>query len=309
MDKNTVEHQITSELTIGVMGGSGIYEINGISNIEEISISTPFGNPSAPFMVGYMDGVRVVFLPRHGQGHRLLPSELNYRANIFGFKVLGATHVLAVTAVGSLQEHISPLDMVIPDQLIDRTSKRPDTFFGNGIAAHIPFAEPFCPDLSHLLFKKASTHAKKVHKGGTLVSIEGPAFSTRAESILYRKWGIDIIGMTTMQEARLAREAEICYAALAMVTDYDSWKEDSEAVSVDAVVSNLAKNSSCAEAIIQSLVPDISKNRNCFCVDSLKGAVMTKADCMDGDIRQRLEPLIGKYFPRGRKKTSQESQR
>jgi 5'-methylthioadenosine phosphorylase len=285
-----------SDIKIGVIGGSGIYEMDGVTRVEAHTISTPFGNPSDTFMVGKLNGCQVAFLPRHGRGHRLLPSELNFRANIFGFKKLGVTHLLSITAVGSLKEDIPPLDIVIPDQLVDRTYCRESTFFGNGIAAHIPFAEPFCPDLSSLLFQSASSHAERVHKGGTLVSIEGPAFSTKAESMLYKKWGIDIIGMTTLQEAKLAREAEICYAAMAMVTDYDCWREESESVTVETVVSNLAKNASCAKAIIQSLLPKIALHRGCLCADSLKGAIMTRMDCIDEETRQKLSPLIKKYL-------------
>ena len=285
-----------SGIKIGVIGGSGVYEMEGVSRIEELIVSTPFGNPSDKFLTGDLNGIKVVFLPRHGRGHRLLPSELNYRANIFGFKKIGVTHLIAITAVGSLQENIPPLDIVIPDQLVDRTFQRESTFFGNGLVAHVPFAEPFCPVLSDLLFKSASSTAATVHKGGTLVSIEGPAFSTRAESRLYQKWGIDIIGMTTLQEAKLAREAEICYAALAMVTDYDCWKEETEAVSVKAVIANLEKNTACAKEVIHRLVPQIEEEQNCDCAHSLKDAIMTQMDDLKYDTRQRLLPLIEKYL-------------
>jgi 5'-methylthioadenosine phosphorylase len=293
-----LEPEFKTDIKIGVIGGSGIYEMDGITKIEEIVISTPFGNPSDKFMIGHLNGIKVAFLPRHGRGHGLLPSEVNFRANIFGFKKLGITHLLAITAVGSLQENIPPLDIVIPDQLIDRTYNRESTFFGNGIAAHIPFAKPFCPVLSDLLFESASGNTTKVHKGGTLVSIEGPAFSTKAESKLYQKWGIDIIGMTTLQEAKLAREAEICFAAMAMVTDYDCWKEDSEDVTVETVVSNLAKNASCAQEIIQDIIPKIEahSHRTCICANSLNGAIMTQMGCINTDTRKRLEPLIKKYI-------------
>jgi 5'-methylthioadenosine phosphorylase len=292
-----LESDFKTDISIGVLGGSGIYEMDGVAKIEEIEVSTPFGNPSDKFMIGDLNGIKVAFLPRHGRRHGILPSEVNFRANIFGFKKLGITHLLAITAVGSLQENIPPLDIVIPDQLVDRTYNRESTFFGNGIAAHIPFAEPFCPVLSDLLFKSASGNTARVHKGGTLVSIEGPAFSTKAESKLYQKWGIDIIGMTTLQEAKLAREAEICYAAMAMVTDYDCWKEDSEDVTVETVVSNLAKNASCAQEIIQNLIPQIDgSSRSCICANSLNGAIMTQMDCINKDTRKRLEPLIKKYI-------------
>ncbi|MCP4670095.1 MAG: S-methyl-5'-thioadenosine phosphorylase [Desulfobacula sp.] len=285
-----------SDIKIGVIGGSGIYQMDGVTHIEEIKISTPFGSPSDTFMVGELNKTKIAFLPRHGRNHSLLPSELNYRANIFGFKKLGVTHLIAITAVGSLKQEIPPLDILIPDQLVDRTFKRESTFFGNGIVAHIPFAKPFCPDLSDLLFKTASSATDRVHKGGTLITIEGPAFSTKAESKLYQKWGVDIIGMTTLQEAKMAREAEICYAAMAMVTDYDCWKEDIKEVSVETVISNLTKNASLAKTIITDLVGKISKNRECICADSLKGAIMTKADSLDDDTYHKLLPLIGKYL-------------
>lgn len=284
-----------SGIKIGVIGGSGIYEMEGFSQTCEQKIATPFGNPSDVYMVGELNNTKVVFLPRHGRGHSFLPSEVNYRANIFGFKTLGVTHLIAVTAVGSLKKEIAPLDIVVPDQLVDRT-QRISTFFGDGIAAHIPFADPFCPSLSGLLYKSASSLADGVHKGGTLVSIEGPSFSTRAESKLYKNQGIDIIGMTTLQEAKLAREAEICYAAMAMVTDYDCWKEDSEDVCVTTVVSNLAKNASCAKEIIRDLVGKISEKRTCLCRESLNGAVMTKKECIPEDTREKLKPIIKRYL-------------
>lgn len=281
-----------SQVNIGIIGGSGIYDMDGFERREEIRLSTPFGDPSDVYMPGLLSGIPVVFLPRHGRGHVLLPSEVNYRANIFGFKKLGVTHLIAVTAVGSLQEHIEPLHLVVPDQLLDRTSRRIDTFFGQGIAAHIPFAEPFCPDLSDLVFRSASGTAGPVHRGGTLVNIEGPAFSTRAESKLYQKWGADIIGMTTIQEAKLAREAGICFAALALVTDYDAWRDETEAVSVETVVSSLKKNITRANAALHKLAPRIAGPRKCPCAQSLKGSIMTHADAMDGETREKLRPLI-----------------
>ncbi len=285
--------ELTSEIDIGIIGGSGVYEIEGLSRVEKIAVSTPFGEPSGAYIVGDLNGVRVAFLPRHGRGHVLLPSELNYRANIFGFKSLGVSHIMAITAVGSLREDRPPLDMVIPDQLIDRTRQRKSTFFGQGIAAHISFSEPFCPALSQLLFNAAKAVVDRVHKGGTLVTIEGPAFSTKAESRLFQKWGCDIIGMTTFQEAKLSREAEICYAALAMVTDYDCWKEGStDEVTVETVVANLKKNSSNAQAIITAVLPEISKQRSCLCANSLQGAIMTAPDSISQDTRERLALLI-----------------
>ena len=291
-----MEQNSISDIKIGIIGGSGIYQMDGVTSIEEHEISTPFGNPSDTFMVGLLNGIKIAFLPRHGREHRLLPSELNYRANIFGFKQLGVTHLIAITAVGSLQENICPLDIVIPDQLVDRTYHRQSTFFGDGIVAHIPFAEPFCPDLSEILFNTASSTKAKVHKGGTLVSIEGPAFSTKAESKLYQAWGIDIIGMTTLQEAKLAREAEICYSAMAMVTDYDCWREETESVSVETVLSNFKQNISLGRKIISDIIPKITNQRTCICSNCLKGAIMTKKESMSNETRMKLLPLIKKYL-------------
>ena len=285
--------KLTSEVSIGIIGGSGLYEIEGFSRVEEIAVSTPFGKPSDTYIVGELNGTRVAFLPRHGRKHLWLPSELNYRANIYGFKSLGISHIIAITAVGSLQEDRAPLDMVIPDQLIDRTRQRQSSFFGQGIAAHIPFSVPFCPALSQLLYDTAKTIVGRVHKGGTLVTIEGPAFSTKAESRLFREWNCDIIGMTTYQEAKLSREAEICYAALAMVTDYDCWKDaSSEEVTVETVVANLKKNSSNAQKIITNVLPEISNRRSCLCPDSLQGAIMTNPDSINPNIRKKLALLI-----------------
>jgi 5'-methylthioadenosine phosphorylase len=266
--------EFKTDINIGVIGGSGIYEMDGVAKIEEIEVSTPFGNPSDKFMIGDLNGIKVAFLPRHGRRHGILPSEVNFRANIFGFKKLGITHLLAITAVGSLQENIPPLDIVIPDQLIDRTYNRESTFFGNGIAAHIPFAEPFCPVLSDLLFKSASGNTARVHKGGTLVSIEGPAFSTKAESKLYQKWGIDIIGMTTLQEAKLAREAEICYAAMAMVTDYDCWKERDGGLSVDEIMATIERNTSSGKKLIFDVLKHIKFWDDCGCDVAHKYAML-----------------------------------
>ncbi len=285
-----------SDIKIGVIGGSGLYDMDELTNIDEIFIKTPFGSPSDAYILGDLQGIKIAFLPRHGRGHLLLPSEINYQANIFGFKLMGITHVISITAVGSLQEPISPLDIVIPNQLVDRTIQRKSTFFGEGMAAHISFADPFCPDLSEVLFKTASGCRAAVHRGGTLVTIEGPAFSTKAESLLYKKWGIDIIGMTTLQEAKLAREAQICYAAMAMVTDYDCWKETAAPVSVEEVIANLKKNSSCARQIIQKLVLQINNNRTCQCKDSLQNAIISQLDRIDDRTREKLNPLIGKYL-------------
>lgn len=283
-----------ADIDIGIIGGSGIYDIDGFSKEKKIHVDTPFGEPSDAFAIGEMSGIKVAFLPRHGRNHLHLPSELNYRANIYGFKALGVSKVIGITAVGSLREHIEPIDLVIPDQLIDRTTQRASTFFGQGIAAHIPFAQPFCPELSVLLYEVACSVTSSVHRGGTLVSIEGPAFSTKAESHMYRQWGCDIIGMTTFQEAKLAREAELCYAALAMVTDYDCWKEGGEEdVTVGTVVANMKKNSANARQILADLLPRITTEPSCLCSESLVGAVMTAPAAVTQNVRDRLSLLLG----------------
>ena len=283
-------------IRIGIIGGSGLYEMDALTNVSHVSLDTPFGAPSEAYIIGMLQGNRVAFLPRHGRGHRISPSELNFRANIYGFKKLGVEHIISVTAVGSLKEHIRPLDIVVPDQFYDCTKQRVSTFFGNGLVAHIPFADPVCPVLSSLVYKSAVEAGAAVHKGGTLVCIEGPAFSTRAESNIYRQWGIDIIGMTSLQEAKLAREAEICYAAMAMVTDFDSWQEEESEVTVGAVVQNLKKNISKAKQIIQMVVPKISKKRACICAMALKEAIMTDSAAISKETRKKLELLVGKYL-------------
>src|SRR5512141_2310634 len=232
-----------AEQIIGVIGGSGLYEMEGMTDIAHVTVNTPFGNPSDEYVTGTLEGVRMVFLPRHGKGHRLLPSEVNYRANIYGMKSLGVQRIISVSAVGSMKEEIVPGHIVIPDQFIDRTKGiRKDTFFGNGIVGHVQFADPVCADLSAVLFEAAREAGATVHRGGAYVCMEGPAFSTRAESHLYRSWGGDVIGMTNLQEAKLAREAEICYATLAMATDYDCWHLEEEAVTVEAVIARLSQN-------------------------------------------------------------------
>ena len=284
------------KVKVGVIGGSGLYDIPGLTDLETIDFKTPFGEPSDAYRVGTLNGVRVAFLPRHGQGHRILPSELNFRANILGFKTLGVEQVIGVTAVGSLREDIRPTDMVIPDQLFDRTQNRVGTYFGEGVAAHIPFADPFCGPLRETLDRVARKHTPAVHRGGTLICIEGPAFSTRAESRLYRQWGMDIIGMTTLQEAKLAREAEICYAALALVTDYDCWHEQQSDVTVGAVVQSLERMTETAKTIIAEVLPGLPATRNCACSTALENAIMTAPETIPGTVRRDLEPLLGKYL-------------
>jgi 5'-methylthioadenosine phosphorylase len=246
--------------------------------------------------IGIIGGIRVAFLPRHGYGHQISPSELNFRANIYGFKKLGVEQLISVTAVGSLKAHIRPLDIVVPDQFYDRTKQRAGTFFGNGLVAHIAFADPVCPVLSGLVYQRALEAGAVVHKGGTLLCIEGPAFSTRAESKVYRQWEMDIVGMTSLQEAKLAREAEICYAAMALVTDFDSWHAEESAVSVAAVVQNLAKTITTAKKIIQAVVPQVPKRRACICATALKNAIMTDPAAIPPETRAKLALLVDKYL-------------
>lgn len=284
-------------IRIGIIGGSGLYEMADLQDVTHESVETPFGRSSADYILGTLAGVGVAFLPRHGSGHRLTPSEINYRANIYGFKKLGVTHIISVTAVGSLKERIRPLDVVIPDQFYDRTQNRVSTFFGDGLVAHVAFAQPICPNLGRLLYKTVNQVGLRVHPGGSLVCIEGPAFSTKAESRLYRSWGIDIIGMTSLTEAKLAREAEICYAAMALVTDYDCWREDEDGVTVEAVVQNLKKNISHAKQVIRMVVPEIGSRRSCLCTDVLDGAIMTDPNSVAPETIKRLELLIKKYLP------------
>jgi len=284
---------------IGVIGGTGLYDIEGLTNIKEIDINTPFGKPSDTITIGKLDGVGIAFLPRHGRGHRIMPTELPVRANIYALKSLGVEHIIATNSAGSFREEISPGDLVIPDQLIDCTRGRVNTFFGGGIAAHIPFAEPFCPVLSQLLFQAAREVGATVHPRGTYVVMEGPAFSTRAESRLYRSWGADIIGMTALPEAKLAREAEICYASIACVSDYDSWQEKSKPVTVDVILDTLHKNIDTARKIIKLAVARIPPRRDCDCATALKTAIITDPKLMPPEQKEKLNLLIGKYLTKG----------
>jgi 5'-methylthioadenosine phosphorylase len=284
------------DIRIGILGGSGLYEMAALTDCRHVSLDTPFGAPSDPYRVGRLGGIRVAFLPRHGHGHQISPSELNFQANIYGFKKLGVEHIISVTAVGSLKADIHPLDIVVPDQFYDSTKQRASTFFGEGLVAHIAFADPVCPVLSGLVYQSALEAGAAVHRGGTLVCIEGPAFSTRAESNMYRQWGMDVVGMTSLQEAKLAREAEICYAALALVTDFDSWRAEESAVTVAAVVQNLEKNISTAKKIIQMVVPKISTQRTCVCATALKNAIMTDPAAIPPETRAKLAFLVDKYL-------------
>lgn len=283
------------ENRIGIIGGSGLYDIDGIKDVKNVEVDTPFGKPSDKFITGKLEGKEVAFLPRHGKGHTLLPSELNFRANIYGMKKLGVGHIIAVSAVGSLKEEIKPLDIVIVDQFIDRTKERDNTFFGDGVVAHTTFADPVCPTLASILHESTKKITSNVHKGGTYVCMEGPLFSTRAESMLYRQWGGSVIGMTNLQEAKLAREAEICYSTLAMATDYDCWHEEEEEVTVEMIVANLMKNVDNAKKIVKQAIQAISIERKCGCMSAMAGAIITNKSAIPAKTKERLDLIIGKY--------------
>ncbi len=280
---------------IGVIGGSGLYEMAGLTDVEEVRIATPFGDPSDAIVLGALSGRRVAFLPRHGRGHRINPTNVPFRANIFALKILGVKRILSVSAVGSLTERIHPLDMVVPDQLIDRTKSRPSTFFNDGVVVHVGFAHPFCNELSGLVFEEASSQSVPVHRGGTYLAIEGPQFSTVAESELYRSWGASIIGMTAVPEAKLAREAEMCYATLACSTDYDCWHPEHDAVTADMIIGNLAENAEHAKSIVSAVVSRIPETAGCRCQSALEGAIVTAPELIPPRVRDELAPLIGKY--------------
>jgi 5'-methylthioadenosine phosphorylase len=286
-----------SQPVIGVIGGSGLYAMEGFTDVEEIRLETPFGVPSDAFIAGMLDGVKVVFLPRHGRGHRLLPSEVPFRANIYGMKKLGVQRIISVSAVGSMKEEIVPGHIVSPDQFFDRTIGRRDgTFFGDGIVGHVQFADPVCADLSQTLLLAAREVGATAHLGGTYICIEGPQFSTRAESLIYRSWGVDVIGMTNISEARLAREAEICYGTIALATDYDCWHDEHEDVSVEAVVAIIHKNVATARSIIRAAVRDLAMGRSCKCGEALQYAIMTQKDLIPEATRQKLDIIMGKYL-------------
>jgi 5'-methylthioadenosine phosphorylase len=286
-----------SDGVIGVIGGSGLYEMEGLADVRWRRVRTPFGDPSDEYCTGTFEGRRVVFLPRHGRGHRIMPSELNFRANVWGLKSLGVEWVISISAVGSMQERIRPLDLVIPDQFFDATKRRVSSFFGDGIVAHVGMADPVCADLATQLEKAATATGATVHRGGTYVCIEGPQFSTKAESRIYRSWGVDVIGMTNMPEAKLAREAELCYATLALATDYDVWHETHEAVTVEAVVRNLLTNVATAKDVLRRMIPALDPRRHCGCGELLRDAVITSPARFPLATRRRLDLLLGKYFP------------
>ena len=284
-------------IRIGVVGGSGLYQMEGLTNVEERRISTPFGDPSDALIIGTLEGVRVAFVARHGRGHRIMPTEVNYRANIFALKSLGVEQVISVSACGSLREHLHPGEIVIPNQLFDFTKKREYTFFGDGLVAHIGVADPLCPRLSALLADAVEEVNDTVHRGGRFITIEGPRFSTKGESFTYRAWGMDIIGMTTCPEAFLAREAEMCYAVMAHVTDYDVWHETEEPVSVEAIIRILQQNTALAQRAIRLLVPRLTAaGRTCDCKDPLATAIITQRDIISEQVKRNLAPIVGKYL-------------
>lgn len=284
--------------TVGIIGGTGLYDME-MDNVREVTLATPYGEPSGPVTIGEMEGVAAAFLPRHGIGHRISPTELNSKANIHAFKQLGVERVISVSAVGSLREEIAPLHMVVPDQLIDRTRLRGNTFFGDGLVAHISFADPFCPILSAELANAVEEDASAtVHRGGALVVIEGPAFSTRAESALYRSWGASIIGMTALPEAKLAREAEMCYATLACATDYDVWHDEYAAVTVEVVIGNLEKNVAVSREVLGRVIPRLTSGRTCGCGDALRNAIVTPIHLAPQETLERLGPIVSRYTGR-----------
>ena len=281
---------------IAFIGGSGLYNIDGMENRREVTVETPFGDPSDAVVVGEINGVEAAFLPRHGRGHRFSPTEIPVKANIYALKSLGVERVVSVSAVGSLKEHIKPLDLVVPDQIIDRTRRRSDTFFGDGIVAHVGFADPFCNELRRIAFESASLEYVDCHDGGTYLVIEGPQFSTRAESAVYRSWGASVIGMTALPEAKLAREAELCYTTLAFVTDYDVWHDTEEEVTVEMVIQNLTHNVATAQGIIRRMLAEIPDNRTCGCESALKNAVITSRESITKDAQNILGILVNKYL-------------
>jgi len=281
---------------IGVIGGSGLYSMPGFTGQREVTVETPFGAPSDNYIVGQLEGHEVAFLARHGRGHRLSPSELNFRANIYGMKTLGVERIVSLSAVGSLKEEHKPLDFVIPDQFVDRTRGRISTFFGEGLVAHVSFADPVCPQLAATVDAACQTAGVTAKKGGTYICMEGPMFSTKAESNLYRSWGMDVIGMTNLQEAKLAREAEICYVTVAMVTDYDCWHPEHDAVEVSDIIRVLMQNASNAARVVAEVVRAMPAERSCKCGSSLAHALITDKNLVPKATIRKLEPIVGKYF-------------
>ncbi len=282
--------------SIGVIGGTGLYEIQGLTDIQTINIGTPFGDPSDSIVIGRLGNISIAFLPRHGRRHRIMPSELPSKANVYAMKSLGVEHIIAVNSAGSFKEEIKPGTLVIPDQIIDCTKGRPSTFFGGGIVAHVSFADPFCPELSELLYKTAVEAGANVRKNGTFIAMEGPAFSTKAESNLYRSWNADIIGMTVLPEAKLAREAEICYSSIACVTDYDCWRAVEKAVDVNMVLEVMRQNIETTKKIIKLSIAKIPKLRRCICSEALKRAIVTPKEFIPRELKDKLNLIIGKYI-------------
>ncbi len=288
---------VTSEkISIGVIGGSGLYEMEGLTRVKRLKVSTPFGRPSDDYIIGTLFGSRVAFLPRHGRGHRIMPSDINYRANVFGMKKMGAERIISVSAVGSMKEEIRPGDIVIPDQFYDHTKHRRSTFFGGGVVAHVGMADPVCADLGSLLIDAGLRVGATVHRKGTYLCMEGPQFSTRAESMLYRTWNVDVIGMTNATEAKLAREAEICYSTIALATDYDCWHHSEEAVTVEAVLAVMKHNVETSKAIIREAVQMLGRSRGCTCGDLLRNTIMTPAKLIPAKTKKDLAPIVGKYI-------------
>jgi len=280
---------------LGIIGGSGLYNIEGLEGVKKIKVRTPFGHASGEYIVGKIEGTEVVFLPRHGKGHVIMPHEINYRANIYGFKEMGVDRIVSVSAVGSMKEDIVPGQIVVIDQFYDNTKRRVSSFFGDGVVVHVPFAQPVCPDLRALVLNEAKAIGADVRDGGTYLCMEGPQFSSLGESTIYRKWGIDVIGMTNIPEAKLAREAEICYASLAIVTDYDCWRKSEESVSVEMVIKRLASMTDTAKSIIKRIAPKIEEKRECICAHALKDAIMTEGKYIPADTYSKLELLLKKY--------------
>ena len=287
---------MVTEAKVAVIGGSGLYDLEGLTDIQEVTPETPYGTPSDAIVLGTLAGIRVAFLPRHGKGHRFNPTAIPVRANIYALKALGVERVVSVSAVGSLKEEVRPLDLVIPNQLIDRTRQRQTSFFDEGLVVHVAFADPFCPELSHLLAEVASEIGATVHEGGTYVVMEGPQFSTKAESHLYRSWGASVIGMTALPEAKLVREAEMCYATLACATDYDCWHETGESVTVEMVIATLLRNVATSKSILAQLLPRLSGARSCSCGTALESAILTAREAVPIETQQRLSLLVGRYL-------------
>jgi 5'-methylthioadenosine phosphorylase len=284
------------KITIGVIGGSGLYEMEGLTQVKAVKVSTPFGRPSDDYLIGTLFGRRVAFLPRHGRGHRIMPSDINYRANIFGMKKLGVERIISVSAVGSMKEEIKPGDIVIPDQFYDHTKHRRSTFFGDGIVAHVGMADPVCAELGDILVDAGATAGAAVHRGGTYLCMEGPQFSTRAESLIYRTWNADVIGMTNATEAKLAREAELCYSTIALATDYDCWHHSEEAVTVEAVLAVMKKNIETSKTMIREAVRMLPPSRRSPCGGALRNTIMTPEKLVPAKTKRDLAPIIGKYM-------------